>query len=135
MGQPGYPQQPPQNVPPVAPAPYPPQGQAAPQGAYPPPAPGGYPPAAQPNYPQPNYPPPAYPPAPQPAGGGGMSPAVKRGLLQMGLGVGLIVLGIVISVVTYSLASGGGVYFVAWGLPIWGVITIVRGLIIMVRGR
>jgi hypothetical protein len=132
MGQPGYPQQQPPNVPPVPPAQYPPtqyppQGQGAPQGAYPPPA--------APGYPQGGYPPPTYPPAPQPTGGGGMSPGVKSGLIQMGVGVGLIVLGIIITVVTYSLAAGGGVYFVAWGLPLFGVISIFKGLFTMIRGR
>ena len=61
--------------------------------------------------------------------------ATKRGLVQLAVGVGMIVLGVVISVATYAFASGGGSYFIAWGLPLFGVITIVKGIVTMVRGR
>lgn len=36
--------------------------------------------------------------------------------------------GIVITVVTYSAASGGGTYVVAWGAIIFGFIQFVKGL-------
>ena len=109
------------------PAPYPPQGQPAP---YPGQAPAPYPPQGQAPFAAPA-------PYPVPAGGGGnpmRAAAMKKGLIQLAIGVGLIVLGIVISLATYAFAPGGS-YFIVWGLPLFGVITIVRGLITMVRGR
>ena len=36
--------------------------------------------------------------------------------------------GIVVTVVTYSTASGGGTYFVAWGAIVFGAIQFIRGL-------
>jgi hypothetical protein len=145
MSQPGYdmnkPTTPPA-VPPVPPVPQQPgygaaqPGYGAPQQGY------GVPPQQQypaPGYPQPGQAPFAAPaPYPIPAGGGGnpmRAAAMKRGLLQLGLGGGMILLGIIISIATYAFAAGGGTYFIAWGLPLFGVITIVRGIITMVRGR
>jgi hypothetical protein len=37
--------------------------------------------------------------------------------------------GIVVTVWTYSAASSGGTYFVAWGAILWGCIDIVRGFV------
>ncbi len=36
--------------------------------------------------------------------------------------------GTVVTVVTYSIASGGGTYLVAWGAIIFGAIQLIRGL-------
>ena len=37
--------------------------------------------------------------------------------------------GIVVTVVTYSIASGGGTYIIAWGAIVFGAIQFFRGLI------
>ncbi|GAA1699695.1 hypothetical protein [Fodinicola feengrottensis] len=146
MSQPGYDMQKP-NTPPVPPAPpqqgfAPPQGYGAPQGppqgyaappaqAYPQPGQPYQPPA--PGYPQPGQMPFGGPSPYQPA----RRPGNRSGLIQIGIGVALIVAGIVISIVTFAIAdaSGGGTYFVAYGLPVFGVISIIRGIITLIRGR
>lgn len=44
-------------------------------------------------------------------------------------GVLLLLIGLVVTLVTYSQASaGGGMYVVAWGPVVFGLIQIVRGL-------
>ena len=37
--------------------------------------------------------------------------------------------GIIVTVVTYSIAEGGGIYFVAWGAVLWGAIQFIQGII------
>ena len=37
--------------------------------------------------------------------------------------------GIVVTFGTYSLASGGGTYIIAWGAIVFGAVKFVRGLI------
>lgn len=37
--------------------------------------------------------------------------------------------GIVVTAITYSAASGGGTYIVAWGAIFWGAIQFIKGLI------
>ena len=47
-------------------------------------------------------------------------------------GAGICIVGIVITAITYSMASsgsGGGTYFVAWGAVIFGALQFFRGLI------
>lgn len=39
------------------------------------------------------------------------------------------VVGLIITIVTYRAASGGGHYVVAWGPAIFGLIALVRGLV------
>ena len=43
--------------------------------------------------------------------------------------------GIAVTVLTYSAASGGGTYFVAWGAIVFGAIQFFRGLFGRSRGR
>jgi hypothetical protein len=55
--------------------------------------------------------------------------ARKRGMKQIVIGALLFVVGLVITVATYSSASsGGGTYFVAYGPMIVGVIWVIRGI-------
>lgn len=42
-------------------------------------------------------------------------------------GVGLLILGVVITAIGYNMASPGGTYFILWGLVIWGIVEIFRG--------
>ena len=37
--------------------------------------------------------------------------------------------GLIVTMVTYSMASGGGSYVVAWGAIIFGAIQLIRGLV------
>lgn len=56
----------------------------------------------------------------------------SRGSGQLGLGVALLLLGIVITATTYGGASGqGGTYIIAYGPMLFGVINIIRGLVSM----
>lgn len=59
--------------------------------------------------------------------------ARKKALQQAGqrdllIGAGVCLLGIVITVATFSAARGGGTYVVAWGAIIFGAIQFFRGL-------
>lgn len=58
----------------------------------------------------------------------------KAGLNLFLRGIGLIILGIVITSITYSLASPGGFFLVAFGPAIAGVINVFRGLGRMITG-
>jgi hypothetical protein len=58
----------------------------------------------------------------------------KAGLNLFLRGIGLIILGIIITSITYSLASPGGIYLVAFGPVIAGVINAFRGLLRMITG-
>ena len=49
------------------------------------------------------------------------------------IGAGLVVAGIVISVVTVTASRGSG-GFVFWGLPLYGIILGIRGLITYNKG-
>ena len=42
-------------------------------------------------------------------------------------GIAWAVGGLVVSLITYSMASGGGTYVVFWGAVIWGVIDFLIG--------
>ena len=46
----------------------------------------------------------------------------------MGIGALWCVGGIVVTAVTYQVASGGGTYVVAWGAILFGAIQALRGL-------
>jgi hypothetical protein len=47
---------------------------------------------------------------------------------NIALGAVICVVGILVTVVTYSAASGGGTYVVAWGAIVFGAIRIFKGL-------
>ena len=51
-----------------------------------------------------------------------------NGGAQIGLGLLLLAVGILLTVGTYSAAKGGGTYVLAWGPMVYGAITLVRGL-------
>jgi hypothetical protein len=64
--------------------------------------------------------------------------ARKRGIRQILIGAALFVVGLVITVATYSSASSsrtGGVYFVAYGPMIFGVIGMIRGAIAVAQAQ
>jgi hypothetical protein len=51
------------------------------------------------------------------------------GRTNMAIGGGICLLGIVVTLVTYTAASdGGGTYVVAWGAIIFGAVRSFRGL-------
>jgi uncharacterized membrane protein len=54
---------------------------------------------------------------------------------QIFVGIGLIALGLIITVLTYSAASNGGTYFVAYGPIIFGVILVIRGITTVSRAN
>ena len=52
----------------------------------------------------------------------------QAGMKNVGIGMLWCVGGIIVTAVTYSMASGGGTYFVAWGAVLFGAIQALRGL-------
>ena len=54
--------------------------------------------------------------------------AKKTANIEIAKGIGWAVLGLVITFITYSMVSGGGTYFVFWGLVIYGAYIFLRGL-------
>ena len=54
--------------------------------------------------------------------------AKKTANIEIAKGIGWAVIGLVITFITYSMASGGGTYFVFWGLVIYGAYIFLRGL-------
>jgi hypothetical protein len=117
-----------------------------------------YPAPQQPGNPQ--YPPPQpytqqpppsqygqqqYPPYGQQYAGYGQSPRYgpppvvrnhhrAEGVKQIVGGLIALVVGLAITIGTYTAASGGGVYFVAYGPMIFGVIYLIKGLVNVSRG-
>lgn len=63
------------------------------------------------------------------AGGPAAIAAMRRsGYLELFGGIGLAILGIVVTVVGYMAASTqGGRYYVTWGLVLWGFVMACRG--------
>src|SRR5215469_6771904 len=64
--------------------------------------------------------------------------ARKRGMRQVIIGASIFAVGLVITITTYSHAatsSTGGTYFVAYGPMILGAITIVRGIVAVMRSN
>lgn len=43
-------------------------------------------------------------------------------------GIGLIILGIVVTMISYSMAGSGGRYFIFWGISIYGLYVFSRGV-------
>ncbi|MFB7666922.1 hypothetical protein ACFC1R_23730 [Kitasatospora sp. NPDC056138] len=58
-----------------------------------------------------------------------------KGRRAIGFGVAWLVGGLLVTVVTYSQAQGGGVYFVAWGPVLYGVYRIVTGRQLLNKSR
>jgi hypothetical protein len=56
----------------------------------------------------------------------------KRGI---GFGVAWLAGGLLISIITYANAAGGGVYIVAWGPVIYGIYRIVAGYRMLNKAR
>jgi hypothetical protein len=52
----------------------------------------------------------------------------KAGMKNVGIGLLWCVGGILVTAITYSMASGGGTYFVAWGAVVFGGFQAIRGL-------
>lgn len=62
--------------------------------------------------------------------------ARKRAIKMTLIGAGIFVIGLIITIATYSAASsGGGTYIVAWGPMIVGLIWTIRGLMSLSRAR
>jgi hypothetical protein len=115
-------QPPPYGPPPNGRPPYGPPPTAQPYGQ----APGGPPP-----YGQPSSSPPPYAPPPTDV-------AQERARAQRGLifGVLWLVGGLLLSLITYSIAAkSGGVYFVAYGPVIYGVIRVVVSLVALNKAK
>ena len=55
----------------------------------------------------------------------------EAGKKQVMLGLGIAAAGLVLTVATYSAASGGGSYLVFWGAIIFGLIRARRGAAMM----
>jgi hypothetical protein len=102
-----------------------------------------YPAPQQPGNPQ--YPPPQqYPAYGQQYAGYGQQPRYgppvvrshrrAEGVKQIVGGLIALVVGLAITIGTYAAASGGGVYFVAYGPMIFGVIYLIKGLVNVSRG-
>ena len=53
----------------------------------------------------------------------------KAAVKQMAIGGVVALVGLIITIVTYRAASGGGHYVVAWGPAIFGLVAFVRGLV------
>jgi len=54
-----------------------------------------------------------------------------KGQRCIGFGIAWLVIGVVITAWTYSLAAQGGVYIVAWGPALYGVYRIIRGILLL----
>lgn len=62
----------------------------------------------------------------------------KRALRQIMIGLALLVVGLVVTVATYSHASSsqtGGTYIVAWGPIVFGALGALRGFLLLTRSR
>jgi hypothetical protein len=58
-----------------------------------------------------------------------------KGRRGIGFGVAWLVGGLFVTLITYSNASGGGVYVVAWGPALYGVYRIVAGYRLLAKSR
>ena len=54
---------------------------------------------------------------------------------QMIIGALICIVGIVVTAVTYSAATGGGRYVVAWGAIIFGGFRFIRGLVALNQAK
>ena len=82
---------------------------------------------------------PGFPGGPNPMPGTSLAAiARKRGMRQIVIGAVIFVIGLVITVATYSSASSsptGGTYVVAYGPMILGVVYVIRGLLVIARAQ
>jgi hypothetical protein len=53
---------------------------------------------------------------------------MKAGLINMEVGLALVIVAVAFTIISYSAASKGGIYFVAWGSVAIGAIQFVRGI-------
>jgi len=53
----------------------------------------------------------------------------KTGITNMLVGGGFFVLGLIVTIASYSSASSGGTYYLCWGAIIFGAIQFIQGLI------
>jgi hypothetical protein len=58
----------------------------------------------------------------------------KAALAEMGIGVGICLVGLIITLVTLALASGGGTYVVAYGAILVGAFQFLRGVFRLLKG-
>ncbi|MCO6004798.1 hypothetical protein NE236_07385 [Actinoallomurus purpureus] len=60
----------------------------------------------------------------------------RRATRAIGVGAAFFVIGLLITVLTYSHASGsGGVYVVAWGPMLFGGIRMIIGLFLLAKSK
>lgn len=52
----------------------------------------------------------------------------SRGKRNVALGLAWIAFGLIFSIISYQAASGGGVYFIAYGPVIYGVYRLITGI-------
>ena len=52
----------------------------------------------------------------------------KGAARQLGGGLLMLVIGLFVTIATYSMAKGGGMYIVAWGPVVFGALAVIRGL-------
>ncbi|MBO0828906.1 MAG: hypothetical protein J2P24_14125 [Streptosporangiales bacterium] len=87
--------------------------------------------SGQPQYGQPQYGQAAAPyPSPY-----GTPKTARRGKGMMIAGPIIFLVGVLITIVTYSLAPPGGTYLISFGPMIWGIIWFIRGLVTYNRSK
>lgn len=64
---------------------------------------------------------------PDPAAAARQAAREAKGKRHIGFGIAWLVAGVLITVITYAQAAGGGVYVVAWGPMVYGIYRIVSG--------
>jgi hypothetical protein len=106
-------------------------GQTGYQGAYPGyPGPGTQPGPGQPGPAQPGFGQPGFAAVNQLPGESLVAVARKRAIRQLLIGLGIFVVGLIITIATISAASsGGGTYVVAYGPMIVGILWTIRALV------
>lgn len=59
----------------------------------------------------------------------------NSGKRSIGFGVVWFVAGLLITIISYQAAVGGGIYFVAWGPMVYGLIRIGRGIYLLNKAQ
>lgn len=59
----------------------------------------------------------------------------KTGITNMLVGGAFFLIGLIVTIVSYSSASSGGTYYLCWGAIIFGVIQFIQGLIQFLRAK
>lgn len=114
-------------------APQQPQAFTSPQAQHAPPP--QQPETGQPQYGQPQYGQPQYGQAAPFASPYGTPKTGRRGKGMMIAGPLIFLVGVLITVVTYSLAPQGGTYIISFGPMIWGIAWFIRGLVAYNRSK